>query len=65
VLSILLYVCALLTTTGSVFNFNKRTKKIHELIDKLEKVRNTIDYVISCNGNMTKEEYDKILKEYY
>ena len=62
--SILISSAAFLTGMGGVFNFNRKTKKLHVLIQELEKVRKTLEYVITCNGNLTEEEYLKMLKEY-
>ena len=62
--SILISSAAFLTGMGGVFNFNRKTKKLHVLIQELEKVRKILEYVITCNGNLTEEEYLKMLKEY-
>ena len=33
-------------------------------IDRLNKLQAKLDYVISCNGDLTTEEYREILKEF-
>jgi hypothetical protein len=54
----------ILTALSAKFNLNDRKVEIEQLIDKLNKLNQKIDYVISCNGNLTREEYEQILKEF-
>ena len=46
------------------FNFQNKKVEINNLIDKLHKIQAKLDYVVSCNGNLTQEEYQEILKEF-
>ena len=54
----------ILTALSAKFNLNDAKLEIEVLIDKLDKLNQTIDYVISCNGNLTEQEYERILKEF-
>ena len=54
----------ILTALSAKFNLNDRKVEIEWLIDKLNKLHQKIDYVVSCNGNLTREEYEQILKEF-
>ena len=54
----------ILTAISAKFNLQDRKIEIEKLINKLNKLDSMIDYVISCNGNLTQQEYDNILKEF-
>ena len=54
----------ILTALSAKFNLSDLKQEIEQLIDKLGKLNQTIDYVVSCNGNLTEQEYERILKEY-
>ena len=54
----------ILTGVSAKFNLHDKKLEIGRLIDKLNKLNHTIDYVVSCNGNLIKEEYEQILKEF-
>ena len=54
----------ILTALSAKFNLNDRKVEIEWLIDKLNKLHQKIDYVVSCNGNLTREEYEQILNEF-
>jgi len=53
-----------LTGISVKINLLDKTVEIDQLIDKLKKLNHTIDYVISCNGNLTQEEFERIMKEF-
>ena len=54
-----------ITTTLSA-KFNLKGKKLHLdiTIENLNRIRNKLDYVLSCNGDLTEAEYKAILKEF-
>lgn len=53
-----------LTTALSVkFNLEKRKKELNEAIDNLDKTKQQVDYIVSCNGDFTEHEYKQLLKE--
>ena len=55
---------AILTGVSSRFNFQSKKYEINILIDRLNKIQSKLDYVISCNGDLTNAEYQQILKEF-
>jgi Protein of unknown function (DUF4231) len=63
-ISILCTSSAILTGVNLRFNFQNKTFELKQLIDKLNKIQLKLDYVVSCNGNLTPTEYQEILKEF-
>ena len=55
---------AILTGVSARFNFQNKKVEINNLIDRLNKIQTKLDYVISCNGNLTQNEYQEILREF-
>jgi Protein of unknown function (DUF4231) len=55
---------AILTGVSARFNFQNKKVEINNLIEKLHKIQAKLDHVISCNGDLTKEEYEQILKDF-
>jgi len=55
---------AILTGVSSRFNFQNKKSEINTLIDKLNKIQSKLDYVISCNGDLTTAEYQQILNDF-
>ena len=51
----------ILTGISAKFNFLNKKEEISKLIDKLHKIQNKLSYVITLNGNLTKEEFDLII----
>ena len=62
--SIMCVSSAILTGVNLRFNFQDKTHEIKKLIEKLNKIQAKLDYVISCNGNLTQAAYQEILKEF-
>ncbi len=54
----------ILTGINARINFQDRQVQITREIDKMNKILGKIDYVVSCNGDLTKEEYQQILNEF-
>lgn len=54
---------SVLTGISSKLNIKKNKEKIKDDIKEINKLKNTLDYIVSLNGNITKEEQDKLLKE--
>ena len=64
VVSILSTVSASLLGIDLKFKFENKTGENKRLIDKLSKIQNKLEYVNSCNGDMTEQEYLDIFKEF-
>jgi len=62
--SIMCALSAILTGVNLRFNFQNKTRELKNLIDRLNKIQAKLDYVISCNGNLTQTAYQEILKEF-
>ena len=54
----------ILTGISAKFNFLSKKEEINKLIDKLHKIQNKPSYVITLNGNLSKEEFDSIISGY-
>ena len=54
---------AILTGVSSRFNFQSKKYEVNILIDRLNEIQSKLDYVISCNGDLTHTEYQQILKD--
>ena len=63
-ISILCMSSAILIRVNLRFNFQNKTFELKQLIDKLNKIQSKLDYVVSCNGNLTATMYQEILKEF-
>ena len=55
---------AITTTLSTIFNLKKKNKKLQVMRDELTKLKDRLDYVVSCNGNLSESEYKEILKEF-
>ena len=62
--SIMWVTSPILTGVNLRFNFQNKIHEINKLIEKLNKIQAKLDYVISCNGNLTQTAYQEILKEF-
>ena len=56
---------AILTGISARFNLENRKIEINKQIEKLNKWQAKLDYVVSCNGDFTKQKYLDIVKEFY
>ena len=54
----------ILTGVNARIIFQDRQVQITREIEKLNKIQGKLDYVVSCNGDLTKEEYQQILNEF-
>ena len=55
---------AILTGVSLRFNFQNKKYEINLVIDRLNKIQLKLDFVISCNGDLTHAEYQQILNEF-
>ena len=61
---ILSTISAILTALSTKFNFQSRKEELNKNIEKLNKIKNKLDYVISCNGNLTEQDLKEIMFEF-
>ena len=61
VVTVLSAFSAVLTGISVRFNFHNKKAEIKGLIEKLNRIKSKLDYVISCNGTLTQAEYEQIL----
>jgi hypothetical protein len=52
-----------LTALSAKFNLQNKKLEINKFIEKLNKIQAKLDFVISCNGDFTKEDFDKLIAE--
>ena len=55
---------AILSGISMKFNLTGKGRKISKLMEKLNKLQIKLDYVISCNGDLTESEYQSILRDF-
>ena len=55
---------AILSGASIKMNFSGKSKKISKLLTKLNQLQIKLDYVVSCNGNLTEGEYQSILRDF-
>src|SRR6266568_704059 len=63
-ISILSIIGAFLTAVDYRFKFQNKSFEKKQLIEKLIKIQNKLEYINSCNGNLTAEEYQTIFNEF-
>ena len=54
----------ILTGMSAKFNLQNKKVEINNLIARLNKIQSRLDYVISCNGNLTQTEGQEIMIEF-
>lgn len=64
VIPILSIAGGVLTGMSAKFNFQDKKEKLHKEIERLSKIQSRLDYVVSCNGDLTKEHYEQIMLEF-
>ena len=55
---------AIMSGASIKMNFSGKSKKISKLLTKLNQLQIKLDYVVSCNGNLTEGEYKSILRDF-
>ena len=61
---ILPIISAILTAISVQFNFKTQSKKLQAELQKLNKIKTKLDYVVNCNGDLTEKIYDDIISEF-
>ena len=64
VISILSAISAILIGLDVRFKFENKTFEKKKLIEKLNSIQTKLEYVNSCNGNLTEQEFYDIFKEF-
>ena len=55
---------AILTGISAKFNFKGTSNKLEREIEKSTKLKNKLDYLVSCNGDLTADIYTQIMTEF-
>ena len=55
---------AIMSGASIKMNFSAKSKKISKLLTKLNHLQIKLDYVVSCNGDLTEAEYQSILRDF-
>ena len=55
---------AITTALSTKFNLKGKKEQLQNMIDTLNRIKNKLDYVLTCNGDLTEAEYVSILKEF-
>ena len=64
VISVLAAFSAMFTGISARFNFHDKKTEIKGLIDRLNRIKSKLEYVITCNGDLTQADYERILSEF-
>lgn len=64
IISTLSIISAVLIGIDCKFKFQNKTFEKKKLIEKLNKIQIKLEYVNSCNGDLTEQEYEEIFKEF-
>ena len=64
VITVLAITSGFLTGISVKFNFQDKRIIINREIDQLNKIQSKLDYVIHCNGNLTAEKCEQIMKDF-
>jgi len=60
-ISVLTTIGALAAAVSLKFNLKGNKEELNAAICELERIKKKLDYVVSCNGNFTENEFDKIV----
>ena len=55
---------AIATTVSTKFNLKNKKEALNAMILRLERLKQQINYVITCNGDLTEKESNDIIKEF-
>ena len=64
IITILYIATGILTAVSTKFNFKEQSIKLNTEIEKLNKLKSKLDYVVSCNGDLSEEIFQQILSEF-
>ena len=60
-ITILSITSGILTGLSAKFNLQNKKDELNKTIENLYKIETEIEYVISCNGNFSREDYKQLL----
>jgi len=63
-ISVLSIISATLVGIDCKFKFHNKSFEKKQLMDKLNKIQTKLEYINSCNGNLTEQQYQEIFKEF-
>lgn len=52
------------TAISTKFNLKSRKAELNNMISRLERLKQQMNYVIKCNGDLTEKESNDIIKEF-
>ena len=55
---------AIMSGASIKMNFSRESMKISKILTKLNQLQIKLDYVVSCNGDLTEAEYQSILRDF-
>ena len=55
---------ALAAAISVKFNLENKKDELNNMISRLERLQQQMNYIITCNGNLTEEESNRIIKEF-
>ena len=55
---------AIATILSTKFKLKKKKEKLQAITEEKIKIKDRLDYVVSCNGDLSESELEKILKEF-
>ena len=64
IIPIISILSGILTALSAKFNLENKKIEINRVIQKIRKIQEKLDYVISCNGNFTNEDFQQIIREF-
>ena len=64
IIPIISILSGILTALSAKFNLENKKIEINRVIQKIHKIQEKLDYVISCNENLTKEDFQQIIREF-
>jgi len=55
---------AISTAISTKFNLKSKEQELNNMIDRLDRLKQQMKYVITCNGNLTEKDSQDIIKEF-
>lgn len=64
IITILSSTSAISTALSLKFNLEGKKQQLNNMIININNIKNKLDYVVSCNGDLGENEYNTILNEF-